>query len=205
MGTISYLKTLVRDPGVASITPSSRYAVEKVCSYLDFSRANTVVEFGPGLGVFTEYLLKRMPKDSVLIAIERNHDFAEVLLKRFSDSRLVVHAASAEDVLNFVAERSADYVISGIPFSLITPPEREKILANTARCLNPEGGFITYQVFPPPASLDNFLRKPMESYFRVEKKGYELRNIPPLRIYYGAPRHSVEVTQSVALASGNNL
>jgi phospholipid N-methyltransferase len=187
LGTIAYLKTLIKDPAVASVTPSSRFAVERVCSGIDFTRARTIVEFGPGLGVFTEYLLRHMAEDAVLVAIERNPDFADKLISRLSDPRLAVHTASAEEVLSFVAERSADYVISGIPFSLIPSPSREQILASTSRCLRTEGNFITYQTFPPPASLDHFLRKPMQSYFRVVKTSYEFRNIPPLRIYYSTP------------------
>jgi len=54
MGTLTYITTLIKDPAVASVTPSSHFAVQRVCSFIDFRRAALVVEYGPGLGVFTQ-------------------------------------------------------------------------------------------------------------------------------------------------------
>lgn len=183
MGTLAYLKTLIVDKEVASVTPSSKFAVRSVCSHIDFNRVGTIVEFGPGLGVFTEFLLDRMPKNSRLIAIEKNEGFANKLAKKIKDPRLEVRCESAEQILDFVEEGAVDYVISGIPFSMIPPVERHRILSNTAKALKADGRFLTYQVFPPPASMDKFLRKPLEDYFELVSKHYEFRNIPPLRIY----------------------
>ncbi len=73
MGTLTYIKTLIKDPAVASVTPSSRFAVQRVCSFIDFPRAALVVEYGPGLGVFTQYLLGQMGPQGRLVAIEKNH------------------------------------------------------------------------------------------------------------------------------------
>jgi len=188
LGTLTYLKTLLRDPDVASVTPSSKFAVKRVCSYIDFKNAELIVEFGPGLGVFTEYLLEHMPENSKLLAIEKNPRFVDKLRRQLNDPRLVVECASAEEIANFLPDGSVDYVVSGIPFSMIPPLERSKILANTAKALKPSGRFLTYQVFPPPASMDSFLRKPMEEHFELLSKSYEFRNIPPLRIYSARSR-----------------
>jgi len=186
--TLTYLKTLITDRDVASVTPSSRFAVRRVCSPIDFSRARLVVEYGPGLGVFTEYLLERMPEGAKLIAFEKNKKFADELKTALPEPALEVHHESAERLLDFVGPGTVDYIVSGIPFSMIPPVERQKILADTARALKPDGRFLTYQVFPPPASLDNFLRKPLEEHFDLVSKHYEFRNIPPLRIYESRPK-----------------
>ena len=188
MGTLTYIKTLIKDPSVASVTPSSRFAVQRVCSFIDFRRAALVVEYGPGLGVFTEYLLGRMGPQCRLIAIERNRRFSEHLVHRLRDPRLHVVTGSAEEIGDLVDARSADYVISGIPFSLLHTRVKERILHGTALVLKEEGRFLTYQAFPPPASLDSYLRKPMELHFDLVGTAYELRNLPPLRIYAGRPR-----------------
>ena len=81
MKTFIYLKNLVTDRYVASVTPTSRFGVDKVCNKIDFSKSDVIVEYGPGTGVFTTVLLKNMPKDSKLIAIERNQNFCRYLKK----------------------------------------------------------------------------------------------------------------------------
>lgn len=188
MGTIAYLKTLLTDRDVASITPSSKYAVKKVLDRIDFKTARVIVEYGPGLGCFTAEILRQMHPECRLIAIEKNEKFVEKLEELFNDSRLRVISGSAEDILDIVKERSADVVISGIPFSMIEPDVREQILRHTARALRRDGKFLTYQVFPPPASMDKFLRKPLEKEFELVDREYEFRNVPPLRIYESRPR-----------------
>jgi len=188
LGTIAYLKTLLTDRDVASVTPSSKYAVKRVLDHVDFENARIIVEYGPGLGVFTAEILRKMSPDCRLIAFETNAGFIEKLEKRFTDPRMSLVHGSAEDILDTVKERSVDFIISGIPFSMIEPYVREKILKNTARALKPDGRFLTYQVFPPPASMDKFLRKPMEKEFELLDRQYEFRNVPPLRIYESRPR-----------------
>jgi phospholipid N-methyltransferase len=187
LGTIAYLKTLLKDRDVASVTPSSKYAVKRVLDRISFDTCQIIVEYGPGLGVFTAEILKRMSENCLLITIEKNQKFVEKLELNFNDSRLKVISGSAEEILEHVKEKSVDAVVSGIPFSLIDPFCREKILQNTAKALKSDGRFLTYQVFPPPASMDKFLRKPLEKEFELLEREYEFRNVPPLRIYESKP------------------
>ena len=186
MSTLTYLRNLVADPHICSVTPTSRFGVRRLCGGIDFSRAKLVVEYGPGLGVFTDYLLKHMPLRSRLMVFETNPNFLRELRQRFKDPRLVFVGDTCEKVRETLAQfgnDQADYILSGIPFSFLKPGERERVLLNTALSLKPDGRFLTYQFFPPPASLDNFLLKPLKMYFDVLKIEYELRNIPPLRLY----------------------
>jgi phospholipid N-methyltransferase len=188
LGTIAYLKTLLTDRDVASVTPSSKYAVKRVLDRVNFENSRLIVEYGPGLGCFTAEILRQMHPECRLIVIEKNVGFVEKLEATFNDPRLRVILGSAEDILDIVQERSVDALISGIPFSMIEPYVREQILKHTARALKPDGRFLTYQVFPPPASMDKFLRKPLEKEFELLDRQYEFRNVPPLRIYESRPR-----------------
>lgn len=188
MSVLSYLKTMVSDRHIASITPSSRFTVARILRKIDFPNTKTIVEYGPGLGVISRDILSRMNRDARLIMYETNDAFVDELQTTFTDSRVSILHKSAELVLESVGEEGADYIVSGIPFSMIPPPIRNNILQNTARALKPGGKFITYQVFPPPAQWDSFLRKPMEQFFNVEQIEYEFLNIPPLRIYTSTAR-----------------
>ncbi len=69
MDTIVYLKNMFRDKQVASFTPTSIFGIKKVCDKIDFNKRNVIVEYGPGTGVFTRYLLDNLTPDSKLILI----------------------------------------------------------------------------------------------------------------------------------------
>lgn len=183
MSTLQYLKNFLTDRNIASITPTSGFGVKKVCSKMDFRRAGAVVEYGPGTGVFTEYLLSRMAPDSRLILLELNRNFVSILRKRFTDPRVRIFHDSAESIVEALAEcglRHADYVISGIPFSFLDADTKDRILANTHEALRPAGKFLAYQMF---YQLPAHLRLPLEKRFPEVWVEYELLNVPPLSIY----------------------
>lgn len=191
MSTLGYLKNLITDPNIASITPTSRFAVRRTCKPIRFSETRCVVEYGPGMGVFTEYLLRHLPASAKLIAFDTNENFIAHLRSKLSDSRLTLRHQSCEAILDVLKEEGipyADYVISGIPFSMLNTDLKERIIRNTAEALTAEGRFLTYQFFPPAASFDKFLYQPLQRHFEVLKVSYEFRNVPPLRIYESRKR-----------------
>lgn len=71
MSTLAYLRAVLRDIHVASITPTSSVGVKFICQEIDFGKRNVIVEYGPGMGV----LLPRVSHDSKIILIEKNPDF----------------------------------------------------------------------------------------------------------------------------------
>ncbi len=183
MDTFVYLMNFIRDKNVASITPTSTVGVKRVCSKIDFSRENLIVEYGPGTGVFSRYLLENMGGESRLILIEINKNFKTILKKKFQDPRVMIVQESAENVLETLRsckESEADYIISGIPFSFLDQDLKHRILYNTHRALKKGGKFLCYQTF---FQANNHLKDHLERYFPKVQAKYELVNIPPLRIY----------------------
>ena len=57
---------LKRPFGIASIVPSSKALVERVGSKMDFSRPRVIAEYGPGEGVHSRGIARRMTLDSHL-------------------------------------------------------------------------------------------------------------------------------------------
>lgn len=180
MNTLVYLKNLFADKYVASITPSSRSAVNQVCSKIDFKASRIIIEYGPGTGAFTVPLLERMRPDSRLIAIERNRNFFQILSREISDGRLEMHHDNAGNILEILGDSGSikvDCIISGIPFSMI--PERDEILRKTFTALKPGGKFIAYQTFFQPESC---LRSPLKKLFPSVNCEYSYFCVPPLLI-----------------------
>jgi phospholipid N-methyltransferase len=183
VGTFGYIKNFVSDKYIASVTPTSIYGVRKVCGKIDFRRARTFVEFGPGMGVFTRYLLERIQPEAQMVLIERNRNFAGILRKRFTDPRVRVVNNNAENVLEILEEcgvMPVDYILSGIPFSFFHEEARREIIKAIHRVLRDGGKFLAYQTFyqAPP-----HLRLPLEECFDSVRVEYEILNIPPLSIY----------------------
>lgn len=169
------ITTFLKDKNVASIVPTSKKTVEKICKTINFKHDLLIVEYGPGNGPFTKYLLKKMTKNSKLIAIETNPDFV-TYLSNIKDERLYVTQNSAQhvrEILRAVDHDSADYIISGIPFSFLKAKTRDEILKDTCLSLKRNGKFIVYQVRPGiKLALSQFFPKIVSKKFRL--------NIPPL-------------------------
>jgi phospholipid N-methyltransferase len=182
MSTLSYVKNLVTDKYIASVTPTSGFGVRRVCGMIDFRRCGVVVEFGPGTGVFTRHLLRNMGPESKLVLIERNPNFCKLLRSSFRDPRAIILQDCASNVLGILdsLKLRADYVLSGIPFSFLSLSMRDGILRNSHRALQDGGKFLAYQTF---YQANNHLKAHLDRIFRSVRVGYEMLNLPPLRVY----------------------
>lgn len=182
MSTKEYIKNVIKDPKIASITPTSQSGVREICSKIDFRNRVVIVEYGPATGVFTEYLLKMMSDDSLLIAVELNSNFANYLKENISDPRLKVHHDNAQHIDSIMSSygKKADYVISGIPFTLIPDESRREIVKKTHDILHDGGKFIAYQAF---FQKDKYLLDHLKEQFSAVEDKYFLKNIPPMRVY----------------------
>lgn len=180
MGTLSYIKNFLQDKDVAAVTPSSRFLVRRVCDWIDFSRDCTIVEYGPGDGVFSEYILEHMSDGSELVLIEANENFVDDLndLVRGDDRATVVHdrAERVMDILEAHDIDAAHYVVSGIPFSFLDDDTRTELIVQTREVLIDSGKFLVYQNY-------NHMEDPLREHFPAVAKEYEIRNIPPMYAY----------------------
>ena len=169
-----FARNFFRHPRMlGSIVPSSRFLIKQLLEPIDWERARVIVEYGPGVGGITAELLRHMRSDAVLIAIETNPDFVEYLRGAICDPRLHVVANSAEsvdEILRRFGCTRADYIISGIPFSTIPAPLRERILRKTRDVLQPGGAFLVYQ----------FSTRVLEDLKRIF--GYVGRRFEPLNV-----------------------
>ena len=176
-----FAKNFFRHPRMlGSIVPSSRFLIRRLLDEADWSRARTVVEYGPGVGTITRAILDRMRPDARLVVFETNPDFVHVLRSTFPDPRLDVVEGSAADVEEALAVRGivgADVAVSGIPFSTMPPAVRTSIVSATCRVLRPDGTFMVYQF--SLAVLPDLKRA-----FSVVRRRFEPLNVPPVLLFY---------------------
>src|SRR5579883_2753644 len=80
----TFLRQFVRSPRtVGAILPSSPALAEAMLAPIDFGRARTIVEFGPGTGAFTRAIASRLASDARYLGIELNAAFVSTLRQEF--------------------------------------------------------------------------------------------------------------------------
>jgi len=178
MSVLFFKRFLQRPLQVASIVPSSKALVERVASKMDFSQPRVIAEYGPGEGVHSREIARRMGPDSSLLLFELDPAFSRDLERQFTGDRRVrvVHGDAARLPLE-LARRDitcCDYILSGIPFSILKIERKRALLRQTYDALAPGGCFIIYQV-------TNELKQHAKL-FEHAKSEYFLQNIPPMFI-----------------------
>ena len=180
MNQVHFILNFLKDRNIGAVTPTSKRALKKVFSNIDFSRDLTIVEYGPGDGISTRGLLERMGPRSSLVAIEANPTFAEYLCG-ISDPRLTVVEGYAQNVVSILSENNsppADYIVSSIPFTFFSNSMRHHITRQTYKALAPGGAFVVYQY--------SFLMKPyIKDAFGTVTTGFAPINLPSIFIMKG--------------------
>jgi phosphatidylethanolamine/phosphatidyl-N-methylethanolamine N-methyltransferase len=178
VSTLFFKRFLKRPFQIASIVPSSKAMVERVASKMDFSQPRVIAEYGPGEGVHSREIARRMTPDSHLLLFELDAAFARDLKRQFADDPRVhvIHgdAASLPNELKRRGFAECDYILSGIPFSILKIEKKRALLRKTHDALAPDGSFIIYQV-------TNELKQ-HATLFEHGESEYFLPNIPPMFI-----------------------
>jgi phospholipid N-methyltransferase len=147
--TLVFAQNFLKHPKmIGSIIPSSRFLVERLLQQVDWTRTRVVVEYGPGVGNITREILRRLPPDASLVAIEMNQEFVQLLREQNRDCRLKVVHGSAADVrriLKSLGHCGADYIISGIPYTTLPEDVRVLVMRESRAALNSEGALLIYQ------------------------------------------------------------
>ncbi|MFH0890756.1 MAG: methyltransferase domain-containing protein [Candidatus Liptonbacteria bacterium] len=169
---LDFLKTALVDYRVGAIAKSSRYVIGRVLKCID-GPLDLIVEYGPGEGIMTKALLSKLSPQGKLVAIESNKEFAGIM-GDMQDPRLeVIHGTATEADSMLANLPRADLIISSIPFSFLSPPEREKIISDAKEFLKPGGRLIVFHQY----SL--LTLKTIKKHFGAVSILFEPRNILP--------------------------
>jgi phospholipid N-methyltransferase len=176
-----FLRGFLKNPVmVGSIIPSSRVLIDKMLEPVDWANTKLFVEYGPGVGTFTKPILERLAPDATLLTIDTNADFTRYLKDQIDDPRLVAVTGSAADVEKILSDRgfeSADYVLSGLPFSTLPPGVGDAIAKATSNVVRKGGAFLVYQFSPK-------VRDFIQPHFAPIRRGFEWINVPPATLFW---------------------
>lgn len=168
-----------------AVAASSPRLAEVMTAGLGLGSAESVVELGPGTGVFTEAVLALLRSDARFTAVEINPRLASSLRARFPS--LDVVEGSAEHLASF-AEPPVDVVVSGLPWTAMPAARQLSILDAVRDALSPRGRFTTFAyahtAWTPPAR--RFARLLRSRFAIVERTPVVWRNLPPAYVYRAA-------------------
>ena len=176
--TSSFLLEWIKNPLVtASVLPSSERLARKMVKGLD-AGIGTVIELGPGTGVFTRQLLACGIPEQNLVLIELNRKFSQKLQTTYPTATVINGAAEALPRLHL---KQAGAVISGLPFLSMRDKQIDAILHGAFEVLQTNGVFIqfTYGYKCPvkPYILQNHG-------LIAERNSFVLNNFPPASVYH---------------------
>lgn len=170
---VNFLKNPVKN---ASIVPSSKYASVAMVKNIDFSKVETIVELGPGTGVFTEEILKKAKPNTKIILVEIEKTYLKILRDKFGD-RVIVENASAHLLDEILAKHNIekiDLIISAVP-SL--PKEIGKDFFSSIKRQTDRGAIFRFITLIPPVMKMVYKNLP------IRKISFVSKNFPPLWIY----------------------
>ncbi len=138
-----FLKAWIRDPRrIGALAPSGRNLARKVTAQI-VGQSQTVIELGPGTGVFTRALLANGVPEAKLVLVETDRAFVSLLRNRFPQAK-VLHL-DARDLDEFgSAGAPVSAVLSGLPFRSMTPWKRLSVLSAAFRQLSVNGTFYQF-------------------------------------------------------------
>lgn len=164
---------------VGALLPSGTALARLITSEIVPARGS-VIELGPGTGVFTRALIERGVKERDLTLVEANDRFAPTLRRLFPEARLLECDAARLDARDLEGGAPACAVISGLP--LLNMPLRKvfAIVATAFRHIRAGGALyqFTYgrQCPIPRPILDRLGLKAV-------MVGRAFRNVPPATVY----------------------
>src|SRR6185295_17045384 len=168
------------------IVPSSRFLAQTILQDIELRQAKAVLEYGPGTGVFTDFILRELKPEAKFAAIELNPHFAEIFRMRYPRVRLFQDSAvNVRAICQRADMQSVDCVVSGLPWATFPESLQVQCLDAMMQVLKPGGRFVTFtyvhsQVLTGAKRFSYLL----PSYFKsVSKSPVVWLNIPPAFVY----------------------
>ena len=176
--SLLFFKRVIANPvRMGYLVPSSGILTRKTAKRIDFSKPRVIIELGPGEGCHSRQIVRRMNPESRLVLVELDEHFVAHLKLQFArDPRVTVVQADAlqlVDTLEKLGISHPDYIVSGIPFTIMERELREKLLAQISQAMGPDTVFITYQVSHQIAD---------HPLFQLTRSERCLFNVPPITI-----------------------
>ncbi len=181
-----FAREFLRAPwDTASVVPSSDAVCRQLTGPVPLTGDPVVVELGPGTGVVTEVVRRRLGSRGHQLAVELNPHFADALAERFPAVEVI--RADARMLPDLLAERGlrADVVLSGLPWAAFRTTGPTSLVHRIAAATAPGGafsqlGYAATRWAAPARAQQEDLRSAFEE---VTTSRTVWRNVPPAVVH----------------------
>jgi phospholipid N-methyltransferase len=182
-----FLREFVTNPAATgAIAPSSASLAQEMIRDIGLERAAAVLEYGPGTGAFTPYIVERISPSCKLLAIELNPRFVAQFRTHFPG--VTLHngsVAEARQICDRYDIAMADAIVSGLPWAAFAPEMQQRFLDEMMRVLQPGGRFVTFAYLQGLLLTggQNFARVLPKYFSEVQRSRIVWNNLPPAFVY----------------------
>ncbi|MEB2775267.1 methyltransferase [Algoriphagus sp. D3-2-R+10] len=155
-----------------AVTFSSKTLVKKMLDHVDFKDAKLIIELGGGDGSITKGVVEKLNPDTELLVFEISKSFCKSMEKEFPQKNVRIINDSAENIGEYLHGRSADYVLSSLPFSFFAVELKDQILSQSKSALTSGGFFIQI-------CYSYLLKNLFKKHFGHVNTSFTLKNLPP--------------------------
>ncbi len=190
--------------------PSSRYlardAVRLVAERLGAPQRDSysLLELGPGTGIFTEHILPNIRHGDHFDVVELNSYFYKILHRKFRfNGDICLHHA---DFLKFQPDRTYDFVISSLPYEQMPSAITLKMWRHKLALCKPGAHIIYYKYVNFNHFRSRFEKQLVREYCSDEKIVF--LNMPPARLFtltIDDPQECLAVLEQDAKASNGKF
>lgn len=149
--SVGFLFEHIRHPGtVGALFPSSGRLAKSIVDLIpqDSKAApRRILEVGPGTGVFTRKILRRMNPRDTLVLVEYDEKFYAELKKMFGHIPNV--EIVKEDIVKYTSIEKFDYIVSGLPLNSFSEEFVQNVFSKFVS-LSPKGclSYFDYKGLP---------------------------------------------------------
>ena len=121
---------------IGAVAPSSVGLARQMVADINLSDGSAVVEYGPGTGVFTREILKKIDTNTTFLAIEQNPRMAAIFKRNFPSVLLYQDSVgNVAQILRAVGKSEVDCIISGLPWASFESGYQDRLFQATISVL----------------------------------------------------------------------
>ncbi|MBS0634283.1 MAG: methyltransferase domain-containing protein [Verrucomicrobia bacterium] len=184
---------LLHPTTVGAILPSSPGLAKEIVSEIPKdmnAEKRRILEVGPGTGIFTDKIIKRMNPGDELHLVEYDENFANALKEKYKhlEGKVFVHH---ESILDHKATEKYDFVVSGLPLNGFKADFVEKVFDKFTELTKPKSKISYFEYLGIPQIKMAFSKpeekKNLQAILRMKKVFHEQNKKGVGHVYINAP------------------
>jgi phospholipid N-methyltransferase len=191
-----FFRGFLKEPSkVGSVIPSSSHLAKAISrqipkgSFSDRAQRRLILEVGPGTGVFSDKIIKRMGKKDELHLVEFDPKFCQTLQEKYK--KLTNVKVINISITEYSPKEKYDYIVSGLPLNAFQATFVKCVFDKFMNIIKP-GGKMSYfeYLFLPRISLMLYSGEAKENLEKVlaeKEKHHEQHYLGKERVWTNLP------------------